>query len=199
MSSRIAGFNAGDLPILRTSRLTLFIPGPPDAERCVAYRRQNAEHLRPWEPLANDRAFDLEVVRESCARRVEDALAGRRYSFAIVETGSVDGTLLGWANISEIVRGVFQACYLGYSLAAAVQGRGYMTEALYEVIRFAFDDLGLHRIMANYMPRNARSAAVLRRIGFTIEGFARDYLHIAGRWEDHILTSLTNPEAPPPT
>jgi len=115
-----------------------------------------------------------------------------------VEAACEDDALLGWANLSEIVRGVFQACYLGYSLAAAVQGRGYMTEALHEVIRFAFEDLGLHRIMANYMPRNARSAAVLQRIGFTIEGSARDYLYIAGRWEDHILTSLTNPKAPPP-
>jgi ribosomal-protein-alanine N-acetyltransferase len=184
---------------LRTPRLTLFIPGPRDVDRCIAYRRRNAEHLRPWEPLADERAFDVEAVRESCRRRVEDALAGRRYSFALVETAAPDDTLLGWANLSEIVRGVFQACYLGYALAAAAQGRGYMTEALREVIRFAFEDLGLHRIMANYMPRNARSAAVLQRIGFTVEGLARDYLHIAGRWEDHILTSLTNPQAPRPT
>jgi len=187
-----------DLPVLRTPRLTLFIPGPRDADRCIAYRRQNAEHLRPWEPLADDRAFDLVAVRETRAQRVEDALAGRLYSFAFVETASEDGALLGWANLSEIVRGVFQACYLGYSLAAAVQGRGYMTEALYEVSRFAFEELGLHRIMANYMPRNARSAAVLQRLGFTIEGFAHDYLYIAGHWEDHILTSLTNPDARPP-
>jgi ribosomal-protein-alanine N-acetyltransferase len=187
-----------DLPVLHTQRLTLFIPGPRDADRCIAYRRQNAEHLRPWEPLADHRAFDLVAVRETRTQRVEDALAGRLYSFAFVETVSEDGALLGWANLSEIVRGVFQACYLGYSLAAAVQGRGYMTEALYEVIRFAFEDLGLHRIMANYMPRNARSAAMLQRLGFTIEGFAHDYLYIAGHWEDHILTSLTTPDPRPP-
>ncbi len=187
-----------DLPVLRTPRLTLFIPGPQDADRCITYRRKNAEHLRPWEALADDRAFDFEAVRRSCALRVEDARAGRRYSFALVETASEDATLLGWANLSEIVRGIFQACYLGYSLAAAAQGRGYMTEALHEVTRFAFEDLSLHRIMANYMPQNARSAAVLQRLGFTTEGLARDYLYIAGRWEDHVLTSLTNPKPLPP-
>lgn len=47
--------------------------------------------------------------------------------------------------------------------------------------------------MANYMPANARSAAVLQRLGFTIEGTARDYLFLAGAWQDHVLTSLTNP------
>ena len=46
--------------------------------------------------------------------------------------------------------------------------------------------------MANYVPRNTRSAAVLERLGFTIEGEAKDYLYINGVWEDHVLTSLTN-------
>jgi len=51
----------------------------------------------------------------------------------------------------------------------------------------------VHRIHANYMPHNRRSGAVLRRLGFVVDGFARDYLQINGRWEDHVLTSLINP------
>jgi ribosomal-protein-alanine N-acetyltransferase len=47
--------------------------------------------------------------------------------------------------------------------------------------------------MANYMPRNQRSANVLKRLGFVVEGYARNYLLINNHWEDHILTSLTNP------
>ncbi|MBE9234176.1 30S ribosomal protein S5 alanine N-acetyltransferase, partial [Cuspidothrix issatschenkoi LEGE 03284] len=46
---------------------------------------------------------------------------------------------------------------------------------------------------ANYMPHNRRSAKVLKRLGFVVEGYATDYLMINGQWEDHILTSLTNP------
>jgi ribosomal-protein-alanine N-acetyltransferase len=42
------------------------------------------------------------------------------------------------------------------------------------------------------MPRNEKSAKLLKRLNFTIEGYARDYLFIDGKWEDHILTSLTN-------
>lgn len=67
-----------------------------------------------------------------------------------------------------------------------------MTEALELLIPYAFGPLNLHRIMANYMPRNRRSARLLKRLGFRIEGRAPDYLQIAGRWEDHILTSLVN-------
>ena len=68
-----------------------------------------------------------------------------------------------------------------------------MAEALAGAIDFAFDSLHLHRIEANYMPHNRRSGNTLRRLGFVVEGYARDYLLINGKWEDHILTSLSNP------
>jgi ribosomal-protein-alanine N-acetyltransferase len=68
-----------------------------------------------------------------------------------------------------------------------------MTEALSISTKYIFQELNLHRIMANYMPHNRRSAKVLKRLGFVVEGYATDYLMINGQWEDHILTSLTNP------
>jgi ribosomal-protein-alanine N-acetyltransferase len=68
-----------------------------------------------------------------------------------------------------------------------------MFEALTDAIRFVFEGLNLHRIMANYMPRNQRSGNLLKRLDFFVEGYARDYLLINGKWEDHILTSLLNP------
>lgn len=59
---------------------------------------------------------------------------------------------------------------------------------------FAFGTLRLHRIMANYLPHNTRSGAVLSRLGFKREGYAEAYLFINGKWQDHILTPLVNPE-----
>ena len=73
-----------------------------------------------------------------------------------------------------------------------------MREALEEAaIPFVFNKMRIHRINANYLPRNERSGGLLRRLGFTVEGYARDYLYINGRWEDHILTSCTNPDWKP--
>ena len=99
---------------------------------------------------------------------------------------------MGQCTFSGIARGPFQAAYLGYGLDHRAVGKGLMTEALQAAIRYCFDQLNLHRIMANYMPTNVRSADLLKRLGFVPEGYARDYLFLAGQWQDHILTSLTN-------
>jgi ribosomal-protein-alanine N-acetyltransferase len=84
-------------------------------------------------------------------------------------------------------------CNLGYGLAEKRQGEGIMREALELAIDYAFKHMNLHRLQANYMPHNRRSGGLLRRLGFTVEGYARDYLFLNGAWEDHVLTSLTNP------
>ena len=144
-------------------------------------------------------SFDLETLKAARTRAVNEALAGSMYSFALFPASPTpESPILGWINLTNVVRGVFQACYMGYKLDRRMQGQGYMTEAARAVVDFAFDTLLLHRIMANYMPHNQRSAALLRRLGFTIEGVARDYLYIAGDWRDHVLTSLVNPRATPP-
>jgi ribosomal-protein-alanine N-acetyltransferase len=71
-----------------------------------------------------------------------------------------------------------------------------MTEAVNGALAFAFGTWNLHRVAAGYMPRNSRSAAVLRRCGFQIEGHASAYLMINGRWEDHVLTAIINKDLP---
>ena len=69
-----------------------------------------------------------------------------------------------------------------------------MSESVAAVIRYAFDEMGLHRVKAAYLPSNERSGRLLRRLGFVVEGYARDYLLIQGRWQDQLLVSLVNPD-----
>jgi ribosomal-protein-alanine N-acetyltransferase len=184
-----------DLPVIHTARLTLFIPGPDDAERCAQFNRDNVEFLAPWEPPMNASAFDAQALRAVRARAISEARSGTAYNFAFVARGSgTDTPILGWCTFSQIIRGIFQACFLGYKLDRRAVGQGYMTEALGGAIEYLFTTGRLHRIQANYMPHNQRSAAVLRRLGFTVEGTAREYLFIGGRWRDHVLTSLVNPD-----
>lgn len=113
-------------------------------------------------------------------------------SFKLFMFEKATGSVIGFVNFNNIVRRVAQYCNLGYGLAQAKQGQGFMDEALRHSIKYSFEVLNLHRVMANYMPHNVRSGRVLKKLGFVAEGFARDYLFINGRWEDHVLTSLTN-------
>jgi len=95
-------------------------------------------------------------------------------------------------QVSNMVRGVFQAAHLGYKIDKQFQGKSLMFEALECIIAYLFDDLNFHRLMANYQPSNQRSGFLLERLGFHEEGFAKDYLYLDGAWRDHILTSKTN-------
>jgi ribosomal-protein-alanine N-acetyltransferase len=113
-------------------------------------------------------------------------------------SGRTEPLVIGFVNFNAFQRGPFQACLLGYSLDEHHQGKGVMFEALERAIAHVFGELKLHRIMANYLPDNARSGKLLERLGFVREGYARNYVHIDGRWRDHVLTSLVSPAAHDP-
>ena len=96
-----------------------------------------------------------------------------------------DDAFVGLVNVNEIVRGVFQSGYLGYWVGGPYARQGYMTEAVGLVLRQAFGRLGLHRVEANVQPHNAASTALVRSLGFRLEGRSPRYLKIGGRWRDH--------------
>jgi [ribosomal protein S5]-alanine N-acetyltransferase len=103
----------------------------------------------------------------------------------LIACRSEDDTPVGVFNFSHIVRGVFKSTYLGYYALEPYAGQGYMSEGLALAITVAFRKLRLHRIEVNVQPTNTRSIALVRRAGFTREGFSRRYVKIAGRWRDH--------------
>jgi ribosomal-protein-alanine N-acetyltransferase len=106
------------------------------------------------------------------------------------------GALVGVVNLNEIVRGGFLSCYMGYyRLAAPEPSRGRMTEAVRLALAHAFGPLGLHRVEANIQPANHRSIALVRRLGFRLEGLSRNYLRIAGAWRDHERWALLAEDA----
>lgn len=181
---------------LETPRLKLVLPELADTPRLIRYYDENRQHLAPWESIRTDEFYTEAFWLSEISRIRDEFVSGQSLRLSIVEKFDPAETIVGQCSLRNIIRGAFDACYLGYSLHHRVVGKGFMAEALTAVIAYAFNDMGLHRIMANYMPANERSARVLRRLGFVVEGYARDYLFLAGKWQDHIMTSLINPAAP---
>ena len=175
--------------VLHTKRLIVRLPRAADAEAIAAFYQQNREHQRPYVPVL-EAMFEPLFWRDTIEQARIEFDAGRSCRTFFYELD--DRTVIGSASLSSIVRGFFQAAYLGYVIAGTHEGRGLMQEGLDALIRFAFEELNLHRIMANYQPDNARSKAVLERLGFVTEGLAPKYLLINGVWRDHALTALTN-------
>jgi ribosomal-protein-alanine N-acetyltransferase len=179
-------------PVLQTARLTMRLADVDDVHAVIDYDRRNRDHLRAWEPVRDLATIDdVEVRSASLGGRRADANDDRGFLFLARIQG--DDAVAASVNLSNIVRGAFQACNLGYSVDAAHQGHGIASEAVAAAVGFAFETLRLHRVMANYQPTNERSGKLLRRLGFVTEGYARDYLFINGAWRDHVLTALTSP------
>lgn len=179
------------LPELQTARTHIRLPQRADAPLLLRYRVDNRSHFAHWEPTREQAYFTLEACRRAIADGVEAARTDRGYPLLVLDPDQCE--MRASITLANVTRGVFQAAHLGYGVAAAWQGRGLMREALEAVLDLAFGALALHRVMANYLPHNARSERLLQRLGFQREGYAAAYLRIDGRWQDHVLTARLNP------
>ena len=158
-----------------TSRVVVERTRRRDADELLALNRANTAYHAPWVTTWTDRdAFEAWFAK---------MVVGPNVSLLARERATND--VVGVFNLSEIVLGVFRSCFVGYWGYAHTGARGLVTEALREVARFGFDEIGLHRIEANIQPGNVRSIALAQRAGFTREGVSARYLYLSGAWRDH--------------
>ena len=189
------------LPELDTGRLKVRLARPGMEAPLARFLAENyAGHLDRWSPPPVQGFFTATFWRERLDIAIDELQADRAVRFVLQmrvpqEEGStpVDAPIIGTCNYTNIVRGALHACHLGYQIARESQGHGLMAEALRAANGFMFDAIRMHRLMANFRPENARSRALLKRLGFVEEGLARNYLFIDGAWRDHVLTSLVHP------
>ena len=162
-------------------RVFLRPPTARDRDELVKLARASRKLHRPWvAPPDTPAGFD------DWLRRVR---SDRHASFLVCRVE--DGAVVGVYNLSEIVQGSFQSCYMGYYGHAAWSGNGYMREGLDLLLRHVFRALRLHRAEANIQPENNASVALVRGAGFRLEGLSKRYLKVAGRWRDHERWAIT--------
>lgn len=164
-------------------------PRPEDYEAWAKLRADSYSFLAPFEPEWPADDLDRSNYRLRLKRYQQDILADFAYPFFIFLAR--ERQLVGGINLSNIRRGVAQTATIGYWMGAPYAGQGLMTHALRAVIHFAFSELFLHRLEAACLPENEPSRRLLLRAGFEEEGYARGYLKIAGRWQDHRLFGLS--------
>lgn len=186
------------LPVLFTQRLILRLPEIEEAPTMAAYWAANLEHFNRFNPARGQESTTHTYWLAQLARNIEEASLGRSLRLSMYLRDAPQGAMIGDCNLSNFERGAAQCCRMGYKLDQRHVGQGYMTEAVIAVCTHAFEVMNMHRVEANHMVGNDASQRVLRRAGFVVEGYSRDYLFVGGQWRDHVRCALTNPRPTPP-
>ena len=181
--------------MLQAKRVYMRPPVQSDWREWAALRAENRTFLAPWEPTWPYDALTRGAFRRRLRIYKTEMRQGTSYSFLLFRRA--DDTMLGGLTVSNVRRGVAHSASLGYWIGQSFARQGYMSEALVVVLHFAAIRLGLHRIEAACLPGNQASRALLLKSGFTEEGYAREYLRIDGRWQDHQLFAILRGDIPP--
>jgi ribosomal-protein-alanine N-acetyltransferase len=163
-----------------------------DFEAWREVRTRSRAWLEPWEPMAEpgapDPVTDADAFRARCGAWERQRHFDTAYGFGMFLR---DGTFIGEVSLGSLQRGPFQSAFVGYWVDAAHAGQGFVPEGVAVILRYGFEELGLHRIEAAIVPRNTASRRVVEKLGMREEGLAERFLQIRGVWEDHVRFAMT--------
>ena len=180
-------------PVLVGRRIVLRSLRLEDFNTWSEVRNRCRDWLIKWEPRPARAPYPMEdrpTFAARCAIRERERGLGTGFAFGMFR----DGVFLGESNIASIQRGAMQGAYIGYWIDEEAAGNGYVPEACALLFRFAFEELGLHRVQISIVPRNYPSRQVARKLWLRGEGIALKYLEIDGAWEDHVRYAITTEE-----
>ena len=164
---------------------------PPDFDGWREVRQRNHDWLTVWEPRRSPHAPDPTTDRDAftarCSQRDRDRQSGVGYAFGLF----VENALAGEVNLNNVVRGALQTGTIGYWIDQNRAGRSYVAEGVVVAMRYAFEELGLHRVEICIVPRNHNSRRVMEKLAIRDEGTAQRFLEINGVWEDHVRYGIT--------
>lgn len=156
---------------------------PSDAEDVLEFHLRNRKFLKPFEPSRDERFYTLESQKRTLVESYKQFLNGNVVNFGIYKNNN----LIGKIKISNIVMGGFKNAFIGYSMDEKEQSKGYMKESVKLVMKYAFEELELHRIEATTLIDNEKSQRVLSSCGFKELGISEKHLYINGEWRDQMV------------
>jgi len=172
-------------------RVRLRLLSETDAGELLELRLRNRSFFQPFVMTQQEEHFTLEHVSMQLRQAAAETEQDRSYWFGVF----AEAGLCGYVRLTNIVRGAFHNAYIAYMLDEGHNGRGLMTESVKLALSAAFGRIGLHRVQAAIMPHNGPSIRVAEKAGFQREGYARRYLKLNGKWEDHYLYAALSDDA----
>jgi ribosomal-protein-alanine N-acetyltransferase len=163
----------------------------PDFAVWSEVRQRNHDWLTVWEPTRSqylpDPTTDRDAFQARCAQRERERQNGTAYSFGLF----VNNAFAGEVNVNMVQRGALMTGTIGYWIDQALAGQSYVAEGVVLLMRYAFDELNLHRLEICIVPRNSNSRRVMEKLEIRDEGTALRFLEINGVWEDHVRYAIT--------
>ena len=156
-------------------RTRIQTPEATDEEAFQSAMQDSIGLHHPWVSAPKDHAGWLRYMNR-LDRNNEDGFLIKRIH---------DGAICGVINLYIITYEALCSAYVSYYGVVGHIESGYMKEGMLQVIRYAFEELGLHRLEANIQPGNLSSIGLARSTGFEYEGYSPRYLRIKGKWCDH--------------
>ncbi|BCN28745.1 GNAT family N-acetyltransferase [Anaeromicropila herbilytica] len=174
-----------------TNRLCLKVLPTNEASKVLTFYLENQEHLRPYEPSKLPSFYTIAFQEKTLEYEYKQMLQMKHIRYYIFEKENMN-RIIGCISISNIIRGAFLSCQLGYKIDHRHQKKGYATESISKCIDIIFSDYSLHRMEAMIMPSNSASIHLIEKLGFHYEGLSPSFAKINGEWEDHRRYSLIN-------
>lgn len=181
------------LPRIESERLIIETPTIADAERVRSFYERNRDYFRNWEPDHGEQIYTAAFWQKVLPSYVDEFQRGQAVRVILRRKENLDGGIIGFIHYTQMAGGALMSCWFGCNLDHEYEGKGYMTEGARAAMGYLFRQFNVHRINASFMPANVRSMLLMRRLGFQVEGFAKDYLFVNGRWRDHTIACAINP------
>lgn len=162
-----------------------------DAEKSLKLQKDNQKFFEKFSMIRESDFYTIGGQVSSIQNTIDNMKKDKEYYFGMFK--KEDDALVGTISLFQVIRGSLQSAFIGYFLDQEHNGKGYTTEAAKLMVEYAFHTLNLHRIEAGVMPHNMGSIRVLEKAGFHKEGLAIKNVKINGKWEDHQVLAIINP------
>ncbi len=171
-----------EFPVLKTTRLELVRLEEEHLEDMHAIY-QDEESMLYWDDFPHKDVSETREIFDLLAERITE---GTGLCWGMKLKGGKE--LIGTISYNRYRKGGLAT--IGYILARKHWGKGMMTEALVEAVRYAFEGLEVHRIEAHVQPGNVASEKVLSKLGFQKEGLLRERHYYKDKHQDMIVYGL---------